>query len=33
MTPTHPTWKAFLLMVGSVILLLMLSTLSAVSGR
>ena len=33
MTPSHPTWKANLLMVGIVILLLLISVLSMAGGR
>jgi hypothetical protein len=31
--PTHPTWKANLLMVGVVVALLLISAMSVVGGR
>jgi hypothetical protein len=33
MTPSHPTWKAFLLMAGTATLLLLISALNVVGGR
>ena len=33
MTPSHPTWKANLLMAGVVLLLLLISLLSVAGGR
>jgi hypothetical protein len=32
-TPSHPTWKANLLMAGIVILLLLISVLSVAGGK
>jgi hypothetical protein len=31
-TPSHPTWKATLLMAGTVVLLLVISVMSVVGG-
>jgi hypothetical protein len=33
MTPSHPTWTAILLMAGIVILLLVISVVTVMSGR
>ncbi len=33
MTPSHPTWKASLLMAGTALLLLLISVLSVAGGR
>jgi len=33
MTPSHPTWKANLLMAGTVILLMLISVLSITGSR